>query len=83
MHILGRFFILAELASTYVFQNHQYYCRGVAKNDFPGISKNSSFALMTIYDQHSLNMAFQKRPLVLAHIAIFDHEASRGPHMSS
>ena len=36
---------------------------------------------MTIYDQHSLNMAFQKKQLVLANIAIFDHEASRGLHM--
>ena len=38
---------------------------------------------MATYGQHSLNMAFQKKPLVLANIAIFDHEASRGPHMSS
>ena len=31
---------------------------------------------------NGLNMAFQKKALVLPNIAIVDHEASRGPHMS-
>ncbi len=82
MHIPVQMFMLTELASTYDFQNHQYYCRGVAKFDFSGISKNCSFALMTIYDQHSLNMASQKKPLVLANIDNLALEASIRPHMN-
>ena len=37
---------------------------------------------MIIYDQHSLNTASQKKPLVLANIDNFALEASRGPYMS-
>ena len=75
--------MLAELAANSDFRNHQYYCRGVAKNDFSEIAKKCQFVVIATYVQHGLNTAFQKKPLVLANIAIFDHEASRGPHMSS
>ena len=53
-------FILAELASTCAFQNHQYYCRGVAKIDFCEKVKNCYFALMATYGQHGLNTTFRK-----------------------
>ena len=39
--------------------------------------------MIATYGQYGSNMAFRKKPLVLANIAIFDQEASRGPHMSS
>ena len=64
------------------FQNHWFRWGGVAKNDFSGMSKNCSFALMTTYAQHSLNMASQKKPLVLANIDNFALEASIRPHMN-
>ena len=53
------------------------------KNYFFEITNECSFVVIAIYVQHDLNMAVQKMQLVLANIAIFDHEASRGPHMSS
>ena len=81
LHIPLHMFILIELASAYVFQNHQYFIRVVTKIDFSGITKNCSSALVTIYDQLSLNMASQKEQLVLANIHKFALEASRRPHM--
>ena len=50
----------SELASTYDFQNHQYYCRGVAKIEFCEKVKICEFATMPTLDQHGLNKAFQK-----------------------
>ena len=60
VHIPVPSFSPGELASTYDFQNHQYYCRGVAKMEFCEKVKNRNFVMMAIYAQHSLNMAFQK-----------------------
>ena len=46
VHIPVPSVMLSELASTYDFQNHQYYCRGVAKIDCLGIAKICIFAII-------------------------------------
>ena len=49
---------------------------------FYGITKNCKFALTPTYAQHSLNMASQKKQLVLDNIDNFALEASMRPHMN-
>ena len=62
------------------FENHWYFSRCIAKNDVSWIAEECSFALTTTYAQHSLNMASQKKPLVLANIDNFAIEPSMRPH---
>ena len=46
-------------------------------------SEVNLYFIKSDFEKIAVNMANQKKTLVLANVAMFDHEASRGPHMSS